>query len=248
MKFAGKSDKGQSRSNNEDAYCIIDMSDSIGTVVLAVADGMGGHRAGNIASKMAIDYIQNSLAEKEIDVANFSVIKDWLKVMLKNTNATVLGKSLTDPKCYGMGTTLTIAVINEASAVLAHIGDSCAFHFRNSEMKKITTDHTYVEELVKLGSITREEALTHPQRNYITKAIGCFDEVNADYYEKEFMLGDKILLCSDGLNKMLSDAEILNIVNNSDDPESICAELINEANHKGGLDNITAVVLINQGA
>ena len=245
VRFAGKSDKGLSRRNNEDAYCIVDLRDSLGVVVAAVADGMGGHRAGNIASKMAIEQIQNSLEEEPINTESFQAIKDRLKDILEVANNAVFDKSLTDPKCGGMGTTLTIAVIGKDSVVFAHVGDSCAFYLSGGEMNKVTTDHTYVEELVRLGSITREEAMTHPQRNYITKAVGCFDDVSADYYSVKLIPGDRVLLCSDGLNKMLSDSEIAKIVYDSDNPEGICAVLIDQANIKGGLDNITAVVFLN---
>jgi protein phosphatase len=245
VKFAGKSDKGLTRIRNEDALCIEKQDAGNGAVVLAVADGMGGHRAGNVASGMAIEYIRESLAEDPINDDSFFSITEKLRETIKITNERILKKSLTDPECEGMGTTLTIAVIGESNAVVAHVGDSGAFHFSGGIMNKITTDHTYVEELVRTGMLTREQALIHPQRNYITKVIGCFDRVNADFYNVDLKAGDRILLCSDGLNKMMDDSEILKIIYSSDDPESICTEYINAANRKGGVDNITAIVFLN---
>jgi len=245
VRFAGKSDKGLSRTQNEDAYCIVDLTKSSESVVMAVADGMGGHRAGNIASKMAIEHIVDSITNDPLDVGSYYALTERLGTMLKETNEEIFVKSLTDHECDGMGTTLTIAVTGKTQSTLAHVGDSCAFLFHGETMNKITTDHTYVEELVKTGTLTREQANKHPQRNYITKAVGCFERVIADYYSVDMAPGDRMLLCSDGLNKMLDDEVILKIVNGSDDPDQICSELVNEANRQGGVDNITVVVFLN---
>ncbi|MCL2164273.1 MAG: Stp1/IreP family PP2C-type Ser/Thr phosphatase [Oscillospiraceae bacterium] len=248
MKFGGKSDKGLHRTKNEDAYCIIDQTEKSGTVVLAVADGMGGHKAGNVASTMAIESIETFYKENPIDTAgavDFSSITERLGDTIRDTNESIYERSVTDPECEGMGTTLTVAVIAKENAALAHIGDSCAYHFHDGKMSKITTDHTYVEELVKRGTLSREEALIHPQRNYITKVVGCFDIIVPDFYSVDLAPEDRVLLCSDGLNKMLNDEDILQIVCGFDDPELICTKLIEAANLKGGLDNITAVVFLN---
>ena len=245
MKFAGKSDIGLIRRKNEDAYCVVDFVEAHNAVVLAVADGMGGHRAGDVASKMSIDHVRDSITKEPIDISSFDTIKKRLRNIVKQTNEIVYKRSITDPECFGMGTTLVIAVINNASAVLAHIGDSCAYHCSDKKMDKITTDHTYVEELVRMGTLTREEALNHPQRNYITKVIGCFQKVEADYYNVEMAPNDRILLCSDGLSNMVRDDDILKIMYSSDNPEKICSKLISAANKKGGADNTTAVVFLN---
>ena len=239
------SDIGLYRNKNEDAFCIVDLTDSCGAVVLAVADGMGGHRAGDVASTMSVGYIEGALTNGSIDTSSFLAIKDRLRDIVRETNDHVYDKSVKDPECEGMGTTLTAAVVSKACAAFVHVGDSCAYHIRKDKMKKITTDHTYVEELVKLGTLTREEALIHPQRNYITKVVGCFEVVEPDLYTIDLLRDDKILICSDGLNKMLDDDEILKIVSGSDDPEVICSELIGAANLRGGLDNISAVVFLN---
>jgi protein phosphatase len=245
VKFAGKSDKGLMRSRNEDAFCIERQDAGNGAVVMAVADGMGGHRAGNVASMMAIEYIRESLEKEPIQDDSFFSITEKLRETIKIMNERILKKSVTDPECEGMGTTLTVAVVGKTNAVVAHVGDSGAFHFSEGKMNKVTTDHTYVEELVRTGTLTREQALIHPQRNYITKVVGCFDRVNADFYSVDLKAGDRMLLCSDGLNKMMDDSEILRIIYSSDDPESICAEYVNAANQRGGVDNITAVVYLN---
>jgi protein phosphatase len=244
VKFSGKSDKGISRRQNEDAYCIIGGEDGE-PLVLAVADGMGGHKAGDVASRMAIEAIRESMASEPLDVSSFAGVAARLKKIIWTANDRIFRKSLADQDCAGMGTTLVVAVVTGGAAILAHVGDSCAYLFRGNAITKITTDHTYVEELIKIGSLTQEEARLHPKRNYITKAVGCLGSVEADIYNVSVMQSDRIVLCTDGLSKMLSDDEILETVYSSSDPEEICAKLIERSNSKGGYDNITALAFLN---
>jgi protein phosphatase len=245
VKFAGKSDKGLLRSQNEDAFCIIGGSGG-DPLLLVVADGMGGHLAGDIASQTAITVIRESLAENPLDVASKDAIENRLLALAQAANEKIYKKSLTELNCFGMGTTLIIAVVTGASLAVAHIGDSCAYYFRDGEINKITTDHTYVEELVRIGTLTREEAARHPKRNVITRAVGSMGRILPDMYWVDLRDGDRVLLCTDGLSKMISESEIAEAVLASGDPDEICGALISKSNTRGGLDNITVLVYTNE--
>lgn len=243
-KFSGKSDKGLLRNQNQDAFCLIGGSDGE-PLLLAVADGMGGHLAGDIASRTAITVIQENLTAKSLDTGSKDALNSRLSELVQTANERVYKKSLADPGCVGMGTTLTIAVVDGGVLTVSHIGDSCAYYLRDKSIHKITTDHTYVEELVRIGSLTREEAARHPKRNIITKAVGCMGGISADLYRVDLRGGDRVLLCTDGLSKMLTESEIADMLMATDDPDSICEALINGANRRGGLDNITVLVYLN---
>jgi len=242
--LAGKSDKGLLRRQNEDAYCIIGGSGGA-PVVLAVADGMGGHLAGDIASQTAINIIRESVDEKPFDVTDDDAVDARLFELVQSANDMVYKKSKTEPGCFGMGTTLIIAIVAAGKLVVAHVGDSCAYYISNGEIKKITTDHTYVEELVRIGSLTREEAARHPRRNVITKVVGSFGRVATDIYRVDLKEGDRVLLCTDGLSKMLTEPEIAESILASDNPDEICEALITKSNSRGGLDNTTVLVYLN---
>jgi protein phosphatase len=241
--IAGKSDKGMLRSQNEDAYCIINGSDGA-PLLFAVADGMGGHLAGDIASQTAIAVIHESLEKKPLDTENGDAVSSRLSELVNEANERIYGKSLTEPDCYGMGTTLVIAAETQGQLTIAHVGDSCAYYLRDGEMHKITTDHTYVEELIRIGSLTREEAARHPKRNIITKVVGCMGSVKEDIYRVELKDGDKVLLCTDGMSKMIPDSEIEETLKSAGSPDSICDALITKSNKMGGLDNITVIVYL----
>ncbi|MDR1439645.1 MAG: Stp1/IreP family PP2C-type Ser/Thr phosphatase [Clostridiales bacterium] len=247
VNFAGKSDKGITRKRNEDAFCLIGGGDG-SPLVLAVADGMGGHMAGDVASQMAIATIRESIGSAPLDASCTDAVSARLKKIVAAANDRIYKRSVWDPDCAGMGTTLTVAACLPGTMVLAHVGDSRAYHFRGGAISKITTDHTYVEELVKIGSLTREEARVHPKRNYITRAVGSMAGAEPDIYEVGMEPFDRLLLCTDGLSNMLSDGEIADAVYASDDPERICASLIEMSNGKGGFDNITALAFLNMGA
>ncbi|MDR3121715.1 MAG: Stp1/IreP family PP2C-type Ser/Thr phosphatase [Clostridiales bacterium] len=244
MNFAGKSDKGLIRSRNEDSFCIIGGADGA-PLLLAVADGMGGHRAGATASQMAISVISESVAAAPIDSDNTAALRTRLFELVRIANDVIYKKSLSSPEYEGMGTTLIVAAALPGKLTLAHVGDSCAYYFRDRAAYKITTDHTYVEELIRIGSLTREEAARHPKRNYITKAVGCAGRIAADFYTVALKDYDRVLLCTDGLSKMLTEPEIAEIMYASDDPAQICGRLIELSNHRGGLDNITVLAAIN---
>ena len=245
LRFAGKSDIGLLRSQNEDAFCIIGGSGAT-PLILVVADGMGGHLAGDIASQTAIAVIRENLAADPFNAENKETIDARLLSLVQKANDKIYEKSRTEPGCFGMGTTLIIAVIFNGKLALAHVGDSCAYYLRSGAMTKITTDHSYVEELVRIGSLTREEAARHPKRNVITKVVGCIGKILADLYWVDLQEGDRVLLCTDGISKMLTEPEIADAINASSDPEEICGALIAKSNSKGGLDNITVLIYLNQ--
>jgi len=244
VKFAGKSDRGLARSQNEDAFCIISGTDHQ-PVILAVADGMGGHKAGNVASGMAMQILQATLQQDLSRNQDEDAIKKKLAGVVKKANQAIYKRSMLERECEGMGTTLIITAVMGSKMIVAHVGDSCVYLFRNRTLQKVTTDHTYVEELVRIGTLTREEAMVHPKRNYITRAVGCTSQVEADLFAVELEPADRLLLCSDGLNKMLPEDEILNIIYSSDDPDKLCGDLIEMSNRRGGIDNITALVFLN---
>lgn len=240
MRFGVKTDKGMIREINEDSYNIISGYPGI-PVTFVVADGMGGHNSGEIASSMAVDFISKHILQFP-ELLTKDDISDSIKEIVGLANLNVYNKSLENEENYGMGTTLVIAVTLNKKLFIGHIGDSRAYLFRKGELCKVTTDHSYIEELIKSGSLTRQEAQNHPKKNLITRALGCSDNVETDVYIIDIMEEDKFLLCTDGLTNMLSEEEIISILKASDNPDEVCKKLIDTANEKGGEDNITAVV------
>jgi len=236
-----KSHKGMVREINED-FCDVVIGSSLMKAAFIIADGMGGHSAGEIASKMAVEYISEKIKENEKNFAEDS-INEFLRDIIKEANDIIYEKSKVPGPFLGMGTTLIIAIFLSQNLYLGHVGDSRVYLIRNGEIKQLTTDHSYVEELVKNGSLSRTEAERHPKKNIITRAIGCFESVEADICTYEVYKGDIFILCTDGLTNMLTDDMILEIVSKNDDPQISCAELVDEANNNGGEDNITVIII-----
>jgi serine/threonine protein phosphatase PrpC len=236
-----KSHKGMIREINED-FCDAIIGSSIMKASFIIADGMGGHSAGEIASKMAVEHISRKIMENE-GVFTEDSISEFLKNTIKEANDIIYEKSNAPGPFSGMGTTLIIAVFLSGNLYLGHVGDSRAYIIRKGEIRQLTTDHSYVEELVKNGSLSRTEAEKHPQKNIITRAIGCFESVEADICIYEVHKDDIYILCTDGLTNMLTDDKILEIVRNNEDLQSSCDELIDKANRNGGEDNITVIII-----
>ena len=221
-------DVGRVRDDNEDAY-LVDKRLSL----FAVADGMGGHRAGEVASAAALEALRASIASG-----------DSIADAIRNANAAVLEKASDDSELMGMGTTLTAVVPgSEHGVVIGHVGDSRAYIVHDGELEQLTDDHSLVEELVREGRLTHEQAEVHPQRSIITRALGIDAALEVDLVELPVQTGDRILLCSDGLTIMVRPAEIASILRREAHPAQAAERLIDAANEAGGDDNVTAVVL-----
>ena len=233
-------DVGRVRDGNEDSYFA-------GTTVFAVADGMGGHQAGEVASRTALQPIS------ELDGQMFASAEDAQEALvdaITQANAAVVAEGSADPELSGMGTTLTAVIVRDGRLHLAHVGDSRAYLLREREtISQLTTDHTLVEQLVRDGRLSREEAATHPQRSVITRAIGVEREVQVDSLPPiELQPGDQVLLCSDGLTGPVGDADIARLLEPDADGEAVCRRLVEAANDAGGPDNITVVLLRVEGS
>ena len=240
IKAYARTDKGKVREMNQDYFYISNSLDEIQLYILA--DGMGGYNGGEIASSLAVqtakNYIENNF--KDIEKDKDSIIQ-LVGSSMEYANMVVYEKAKGNPNLQGMGTTLEICLIYNNKAYIGHVGDSRIYRIRNSSMKRLTTDHSYVEQLIKEGKITKEEAPSHPKKNMLIKALGGNSLVEPDVFARAFLPGDIILICSDGLTNMLIEQEIQDIIVN--DP--ICPEknLIKMANEAGGLDNITVIII-----
>lgn len=227
----GKTDKGLVRKENEDAFCI---EKDLG--LLAIADGMGGHASGEVASKMAIEILRESFKKGE------EPLPERLNSGVKLANRTIYEAAHSQPQLSGMGTTLTAVLLNGDRLAIAHVGDSRAYLIRGGVIEQITDDHTVVSEQVVRGMMTREEAARSDMRNILSRALGIGPEVKVDLEELTVSENDKLVLCSDGLSELVSDDEILLEVQSGHRPDMVCDELINLANQRGGGDNITVIV------
>jgi serine/threonine protein phosphatase PrpC len=231
----GATHTGRVRTSNEDSYLV-------GDAVFAVADGMGGHQAGEIASDAALEPL------RALDIPSMTepaAVGDALATAVQQANTLVVERAQGDPSLEGMGTTLTAIAIREGRLHLAHVGDSRAYLLReNEKISQLTTDHTLVERLIQEGRLSRDEAATHPQRNVITRAIGHEATVEVEVLPPIMLQdGDQILLCSDGLSGPVDDERISSILAGTTDGEAAVNALLAEANAAGGPDNITAVLL-----
>ena len=236
MNPVGMTDTGRRRKNNEDAFFVSGNAFYGLPNLFIVADGMGGHNAGEVASAEAIKFFRQYC---EINPATQPEILDYLIAGCAYANNAVYDMAENNDEYYGMGTTFTVCVKGDGRLYIAHIGDSRAYAVYENKLKLLTTDHTYVCEMQKFGQITDEEARTHPNRNMLTKVLGV--EKDAQFDGLLFDLRDvkKILLCSDGLTTMLDDAEIFALCGG--DNEKIAQNLIDQANHRGGADNVTLI-------
>lgn len=235
LEIAYKTDVGKLRELNEDSLFAKDCGDF---AVAAVADGMGGHNAGEIASLLATVGIEDFISGCDMS-------EDTEKKLLscfEKLNSDIYDKAVTTHGLIGMGTTLTIAVTVKNKAFIAHVGDTRAYVFSDG-LTQITNDHSYVEELRQMGRISKEEAKVHPGRNQLTRAVGTEKTVKADTYHTDMKKGDILLLTSDGLTNMLEDERIEEILRETPDLNTACEELVYEANENGGSDNITVVAL-----
>lgn len=242
MQFYSISDRGKQRFNNEDC-CV---AKNIGKfTVLILADGMGGHSGGEIASSKAIEAVLAALQEKLTRPLIPAQIFSTLSYALKNANDIIYELSLSDPTLEGMGTTIDVCIISDHNAYIAHIGDSRVYHITmGGEIKLLTKDHSLMQYMIEKGELTAEQAQHHPQKNVIIRALGTSHVVQEDTATLKLSRGDRLLLCSDGLTNMLSEKDISNVVLQNPDPEAAARELIRRANDAGGDDNITVIIAL----
>ncbi len=245
MKFKGASLShiGLYRETNEDSYCQFEPDDealrSKRGVIFIVADGMGGHQGGEVASKLAVDSIKEYYyAAPESDPL------EALKAAFQTANKIIFDASLEDASLFGMGTTCTAMALIGSNAYFSHIGDSRAYVCRNGDIEQLTRDHTLVEDMVQSGLLSSEEARFHPKKNVITKSLGTHEEAETDTPASPFPVkrNDVFLLCSDGLTSFVRDDEI-KLVLETNEPEEAAKVLINRANNLGGRDNITVQIV-----
>ncbi len=220
-------DPGRTRRHNEDAYVIE-------PPLFAIADGMGGAQAGEVASRLA------TVALKESGPGSGG--EQRIADLIQEANRRVYDRSSSDPNTSGMGTTITVALVEDDAVAFGHVGDSRAYLVREATMEQLTEDHSLVNELLKTGKLSREEAETHPQRSVITRALGTDPDVDVDTFSVRAEDGDLFLLCSDGLTDMVSEEAILDVVErNRGNIDRALRALVKEANKGGGQDNITVV-------
>lgn len=237
LKTFSITDIGKRRTMNQD---YVFMSDNpVGNLpnLFIVADGMGGHNGGEYASEFAVSVVCDTVSKSENKLP-----RKILEEAIKCANSEVRKKAAGDPELEGMGTTIVAATINDNCLHVANVGDS-RLYIVGEEIRQITTDHSYVEEMVRMGGLDRESARTHPKKNIITRAIGADDEVVPDFFTVKLQPGEVVLMCSDGLTNMLDDEEIRMILCGQRDIVEKAEELVKAANNNGGKDNI-AVVLV----
>ena len=243
MKVFARTDIGKARERNEDFYSISEPGGEFGIFILA--DGMGGYNGGEIASRLATEatktYIETNFFK--IEYEKKEEILELIRNAMEYANKIVYEKAKQEEELEGMGTTLEVCLIYNNRAYIGHIGDSRIYRIRKGILQKLTQDHSYVQKLVKDGTITKEQALHHPKKNMLIKALGCTPNIEPDVLVKGFQEEDLILLCSDGLTNMVEEEEMNSII--QQDIENANKNLIQRANDLGGYDNSTVVILYN---
>ena len=241
MKTFSLTDVGRVRESNQD---YVYMSESpVGNLpnLFIVADGMGGHNAGDFASKYTVEQIV-----AYIEKGPMTSPVDLIRGALKKANSSLMAQAKNDASLAGMGTTAVIATIVGHSLYVANIGDSRLYLLRD-ELQQITRDHSLVQEMVRMGEMDASEAVAHPDKNIITRAVGAFEDLEIDFFEQQLQSGDSILLCTDGLTNMVDDMSICQILQTGRDVVERVQRLVEEANRGGGKDNITvAIIEVNE--
>jgi serine/threonine protein phosphatase PrpC len=248
----GQTDIGKERLQNEDSYICLrlsppaaeDLPESRAPVhLVAVADGMGGHSGGEIASSQAIEILRERVLSSQQD-KNYTVdMRSFLDDLFQEANRKIFQLASQEERLAGMGTTLVASLLFREKAYTANIGDSRAYLFRNHTLTQITRDHTWKTDLLRLNSVSEEEIYEFPFKNLVTRSLGFDSEVVVDIFEVDLQDGDYLLLCSDGLYNLVSSEKIRRIFERHKTAEKICKKLIQSACQKGGQDNITAVVV-----
>lgn len=243
MKYFYITDSGSVRDHNEDSVTVVE--NSCGEYLLAVADGMGGHRAGEIASNIVINHLTDAfLKNKELGTKENAI--EWLKNTVSEANQLIIEYTTDHEESTGMGTTIVTALFSKDYLLFGNIGDSSGFVIKNKELHKITNDHTLVNLLVKSGELTEEEAKDHPRKNVLMKALGATTTVEMDVFDVETDV-DGILLCSDGLTNMLESEQIMKVLDSDLTIQEKLNKLILKSNNRGGTDNISIAYLAKDG-
>jgi protein phosphatase len=233
---AARTDIGIVRSGNEDNYLML-----ADRGIFIVADGMGGHAAGEVASEMAVQIVAKELGS--LRGLSDGEAAARMRSAIRKANAAIFDRTLAEHDKRGMGTTTTVMVLFSRRYLIGQVGDSRAYLLREGNLLQLTKDHSYVQEQVDAGLLTPEQARTHPYSNVITRCVGANEDVAPDVYFGNLEQGDVVLLASDGLTGMLEDGQIATIMSAEENPEGAVNKMIADANRRGGLDNITAIVV-----
>ena len=243
-------DVGQVRTVDEDSILAADLSFGVNSesskfLLLAVADGMGGHAKGEEASKIALNAIASAVIPDLLNNTSFTKI---LEKGILNANQDILDYTAKNPEASGMGTTSVCAVVKDNQIHLANVGDSRAYRVSDDEICRVTKDHSYVQALIDEGDITEEQAREHPRKNEITRAVGIMPSIEVDTMKLTLDSDESLLLCCDGVIAHLSDDDIHKIIRDSPDPQTACQEIVDMANERGGSDNISLIILSSEGS
>lgn len=251
LRSSARTSVGQVRENNEDN---VRLWSADGFVVAVVADGMGGAVAGEEASRIAVQTMEDGeyLHTSETSPVNLSDDQavSWLSETIRSANTNIVQRASKEPELRGMGTTMTVAFVRNNHSIIAHVGDSRAYLVdgQTGRITQITADHSFVEALVAAGHLTHEQAEEHPMRNVLYRALGQNDDIDVDIYETHLRSGDRIVLCSDGLTRHVKPNEIATLVVDAQDLDDASQELIDLANARGGEDNVSVIVIALDGA
>lgn len=251
LRSSARTSVGQVRENNEDN---VRLWSADGFVVAVVADGMGGAVAGEEASRIAVQTMEDGdyLHTPETSPVNLTDDQavSWLSETIRSANSNIVQRASKEPELRGMGTTMTVAFVRNNRSIIAHVGDSRAYLVdgQTGRITQITADHSFVEALVAAGHLTHEQAEEHPMRNVLYRALGQNDDIDVDIYETHLRSGDRIVLCSDGLTRHVKPNEIASLVVDAQDLDDASQELIDLANARGGEDNVSVIVIALDGA
>jgi serine/threonine protein phosphatase PrpC len=244
LEVFGHTDKGKKRANNEDSYICYSFKNSrLPYYLLAVADGMGGHQGGEIASALAVETIrENARSKFSQEVIPGSEYAKLLETSIQQANKEIFSRAAADKDLTGMGSTMVAALISNKKTYISNVGDSRAYLIRGKNIEQITIDHNWKSEQLQKGQLSEEDIKNSPYKDLITRSLGLYEEAKIDTFEVDARPEDYLLLCSDGLHSLLSKKEILKTFTKFKNPKKISRRLIDSANKKGGHDNITVIV------
>ena len=243
MKSFYITDTGMMRDHNEDSVNIV--KNGMGEHMLIVADGMGGHRAGEVASKIAVDHLSERF-KKLSSIGNKRDAVDWLKENILIINSEIIKYANKNREALGMGTTLVVAILTEEFLIFGNIGDSSGYVIKNKKLHKVTKDHSLINVLIEAGELTEEDAINYPKKNVLMKALGASETIEPDEFDVETSV-DGIFLASDGLTNMLNDKQIEAVLNEKDlSIEEKLKKLVRKSNSRGGTDNISIAYLLKE--